>query len=137
MRLTAELSRSLAGLVAGDAAEIAPVLRAPHHMVEEAARDLPPLLVTAAAAARVVEAVLCGEISPEQAQGWASFVRRGYTPDPTSSAPIRPIDITYEPDDEDAIVEVVSRLDEIGDVIDGTIGREELQSLRASLTGRR
>ena len=42
-----------------------------------------------------------------------------------SQRPIRPLQIDYEPEHEAAIVEVVARLDEIGDVIDGGLPTEE------------
>ena len=54
---------------------------------------------------------------PELVQGWASFVRRGHLPG--VAGPIKPIEIDYDLCAEDQIAEIISRLDEIGDVIDG------------------
>jgi hypothetical protein len=87
---------------------------------------------TREAAARVIESLLREGISPRQAQGWASFVRRGYASQ-SSTTPITPIDIAFEPAHEDAIAEAVSRLDELGDAVDGILTREDLESLRSLL----
>ena len=79
-----------------------------------------PLVVTRRAAASVLKGYAGATYSPQQVQAWASFVRRGYVASP-SKEPIRPLDIEYEEAWEDAIVEVVSRLDEIGDLIEGEV----------------
>jgi hypothetical protein len=39
------------------------------------------------------------------------------------------VDIDYDPAWEDDIVEVVGRLDEIGDIIDGVVTRDEILNL--------
>ncbi|MGN8244413.1 hypothetical protein ACTHAM_001316 [Cellulomonas soli] len=43
----------------------------------------------------------------------------------TASGPISPIEIEFEDAWEDAISDAVSRLDEIGDLIDGEVGSGE------------
>jgi hypothetical protein len=67
-------------------------------------------------------------VSPEEAQRWASFVRRGYF-GRSGGDPIQPLDIAYEEESEDAIVEVVARLDEIGDAVDGEVSPKEIREL--------
>jgi hypothetical protein len=49
-------------------------------------------------------------------------MKRGYVR--VVDGPVRAIDIRWDP--EDAIVEPLGRLDELGDVIDGTMPDEEL-----------
>ena len=53
-------------------------------------------------------------------------MRRGYVPG-SGTSPSNPIDIEYEDEDEDAIVEPLARLDELGDLIDGTMSDDELE----------
>lgn len=66
--------------------------------------------------------------SPELTQAWASFIRRGYVAEP-GGGPIRPIDIDYEQAYEDDIAETVSRLDEIGDLVDGEVSSDGVLAL--------
>lgn len=58
------------------------------------------------------------------AQQWASFIRRGYFENQPSGRGGKPLEIDYDSAYEDAIAEVVSRLDEIGDVVDGDVPDE-------------
>jgi hypothetical protein len=60
--------------------------------------------------------------------GVASFVRAGCVAN-DSRGPIRPIEIDFEDAWEDAIAETVSRLDEIGDVVDGEVTSSEILAL--------
>jgi hypothetical protein len=59
-------------------------------------------------------------------------MRRGYV-ESQVGGPVRPVLIEYETDFEDAIVEAISRLDEIGDVVDGCIPSAEIAQLIAPL----
>lgn len=76
---------------------------------------------------RVLYSLLGGNISGADAQRWASFVRVGYTAG--VKGPVRALMIDYEETHEDAIAEAISRLDEIGDLIDGTIEGPEIADL--------
>jgi hypothetical protein len=125
-------ANDLIDVVMGDPTHLEAVLLTPHHVLEEVTHRLPPLNVTRQAAARVIESLLRGEISSRQAQRWASFVRRGYASQ-SSTTPITPIDIAFEPACEDAIAEAVSRLDELGDAVDGILTREDLESVSSLL----
>jgi hypothetical protein len=102
----------------------------PHEKLWSAAADL-RLVLTTSAVHRVVSSLIAGEISPSEAQRWASFVRRGYADG--GAQPIRPLDIEYEASREGDIVEVVGRLDEIGDRIDGNPSEQEQRQWLASL----
>ncbi len=87
-----------------------------------------PLLVTRSGAVAVLKGLLEDAWTPEQVQAWASFVRRGYVADRTGH-PIRPIDIEYEGAFEEGIAAAMSRLDEIGDQVDGEISTGEILDL--------
>lgn len=65
-------------------------------------------------------------------QKWASFVRRGY---PVSSPrkSIKPLNIDWDDASSPNFVDVLGRLDELGDTLDGEISAEELDSLIKSL----
>lgn len=76
---------------------------------------------------RVLVALQNKDVSPELVQQWASFIRRGYFGSVVAHR--RPIDIQYEPAAEDRIAEVISRLDELGDLIDGEIADNDLAEM--------
>jgi hypothetical protein len=95
-----------------------------HQTVPHTDRATPARLLTRSALSRVLRDLRDGHISADQAQRWASFMRRGYVSTGSGTGPIHPIDIEYE--DEDAIVEPLARLDELGDLIDGTMSDDEL-----------
>ncbi|HSY15741.1 MAG TPA: hypothetical protein VK816_07130 [Jatrophihabitantaceae bacterium] len=71
-------------------------------------------------------------ISPAEVQAWASFVKRGYIVG-RSTGPVRPVDIEYQRGYETAISESISRLDEIGDVVDGVLREGEIDDFLAAL----
>jgi tetratricopeptide (TPR) repeat protein len=119
--------QDLLQFVAGDLAALDRILTAPHDQLLKTAEAMPPLVVEPGAVLRVLDALRRGKIRPEQAQQWASFVRCGFAPS-ASSDPIRPLPIDYPAEYEDDIVEVVGRLDELGDIIDGEIGPEEMDA---------
>lgn len=86
----------------------------------------------AASVARVLSSLTNGAITPTQAQRWASFMRWGYV----ASTPGRggtDVDIEYEAQYEDAIIEAIARLDELGDLIDGDLRPGEADQLLAAL----
>lgn len=87
------------------------------------------LKVDPVAVRRVLNALVDGTAGPEEVQAWASFMRRGYLP--SSHGPIHPLAIEYV--SEDVVSEVISRLDELGDLVDGEIGESELESMIAAL----
>lgn len=96
--------------------------------IPERQRTLTPIAVKV-----VLTALLHREVTPEQAQAWASFVRRGFIPVSAKDQSVPQIYIAYQEDHLDSIVDAVARLDELGDIIDGTISDSELQSLIGSL----
>ena len=125
------VANALRDAVGGDVHAIEQIENVAHAPMAEVAEPLAPLVLTRVALSRVLSDLRDGVISTEQAQRWASFVRRGYVQGANAS-PVQPIDINYE--DEETIVDPLSRLDELGDVIDGTMPVDELNSWIARLS---
>jgi hypothetical protein len=88
--------------------------------------------LTSVALRQVLQKLLEEQITPDDVQKWASFVRRGYIAGRTES-PVIPIDIAYDPRAEEEVADVISRLDEIGDSVDGEIDDDELRRMIAGL----
>ncbi|MBT1004023.1 hypothetical protein KIH31_15660 [Paenarthrobacter sp. DKR-5] len=123
------LREALVRLVKGDLRGLPMVLLADHATIREvAAAAGEPLIVTRLATVLVLRGLLDGTFSSALAQAWASFVRRGYVAG-SGDGPVLPIDIEFAHADEDGISTAVSRLDEIGDVIDGQLSSAEILAL--------
>jgi hypothetical protein len=110
----------------------------------EALRAIPPeelneavqgkrLILKREAVVSVLDQFRRGEIGAIAAQQWASFVRRGHVEGLRSRGPIKPIEIDWELPYEDAISEAISRLDELGDLVDGEFRDGEAEELMAHL----
>lgn len=89
----------------------------------------PALILTAHAVAAVFSNYIEGQASRIDVQRWAALMRWGYVAGRSNQA----LDITFEPSHEDAIVEALARLDELGDVIDGEISAAEADELLRGL----
>lgn len=125
------LQAAIMGVVTGDIGCLHPVLTADPVKLQEAAAKLGRLSVSRSAVANVVRTWLSGGSSAEDVQRWASIIRRGYVAG-AAAIPIQPLGIDYDLRDEDLIVHIIGRLDEIGDLIDGHInGEEQAEMLRA------
>lgn len=122
------LSDALRNALSGDLEAFEMLLSTPNVELSKTVENLPEeqLILTKKAVRKILSSLQSGLISPEQAQSWASFVRRGYVPE-KGNARIRPINIHYE--DEDDLAGVVGRLDELGDRVDGKIDNAELTEL--------
>jgi hypothetical protein len=114
----------LVAAVAGDLAAFARLHAVPHHALLTAQAQMPDLILRRPALHRVLVTLSHERSTTETIQLWASFVRRGYTL--PADFPITPLVITYDATHEDMIVDIISRLDELGDLIDGTIDDAEL-----------
>lgn len=119
--------------VNGDMGAFALVREQPHDVIRRCREMLPELVLPAAAVSAVLTALRLGQIAPELAQSWASFVRRGYVAG-TNARPLRPIDIQYDPRMEEEIVEALARLDHLGEALDGAISGAESEALIQSLS---
>ncbi|SOD72775.1 hypothetical protein SAMN05892883_2115 [Jatrophihabitans sp. GAS493] len=93
-----------------------------------------PLVLKPEAVVSVLQKFGSGQISADDAQRWASLVRWGFIPGRPGSESTGPVDIDWELRYEDEIGEAVGRLDELGDLIDGTIDQDEVRYLINSLT---
>lgn len=98
----------------------------------EVVRSRPGQMLTPQGVRRVLTAFRHKQAPPELVQQWASFMRRGYLPDHASGA-VSPVTIDYHQPAESAIIEIIARLDEIGDEIDGEISSEEIDDMLRSL----
>lgn len=123
----------LASLLSGDANTTRVLAYLPQEELLDAAREV-ELLVRPEAVARVLRQLSNHSIEGGMAQQWASFIRRGYFENQPADRGGKPLEIDYDSAYEDAIVEVVSRLDEIGDAVDGDVpGEAETELLLYSL----
>lgn len=123
-----EFSRDdLESILSGDTSQISALTRQGQHRVSELASGLPlqSRTLTAAAIKRVLSAYSKGDVSKEEAQAWASFMLRGYVSE--SDKPVTPIQIEFEREREEDIVEVLARLDDLGERVDGIISQTELR----------
>src|SRR5262245_2923922 len=125
------LQLAIAAVVEGDLNRLSTVLAASHHELLDAAAKLHQLSVSRSALTRVLKGWRSGHWSADDIQQWASFVRRGYVSGKAGGG-LRPIDIEYDAMDEELIVEIIGRFDEIGNPIDGRIDdNEQKKMLRA------
>jgi len=76
---------------------------------------------------KVLNALADDAITPSSARDWAAFVRYVFVGQ--REHPIRRLDIEYEERFEDPIVEAISRMTEIGDIVDGVLPRGEIIEL--------
>ena len=114
--------------VAGDLTHFDTILKAGHEDLRAAA--VGGLLLERRGVLNVLHAWERGELADAQVQAWASFIRSGFLPSPE---PIRPINVEYDPVWEELINEVLGRLDELGDEIDGTVSDKERASMIEAL----
>lgn len=125
--------RYLDRYINGDLSAGVPLREQPHEALRQAARSAElELVVRRPAVAEVVRRYINGSYAEREVQIWASFVRWGSFEIP-DSRPIFSLNIEFDPEWEEAIVGVVARLDELGDVIDRTISVEEAKELLHSL----
>jgi hypothetical protein len=123
------INDALDRIVAGDATSLDKIATVEQSLILTVAQSRnEPLVVSRSAVIAVLVGLMEGTLSPSEAQAWASFVRRGFIAN-RSKGPIRAVGIEYEAAWEDAIVEAVGRLDEIGDIIDGEVTDDEALSL--------
>ena len=126
------LETAIAAVVLGDLSGLSTLRAASHPDLLGAAATLPPLIISRSALIRVLKNWRSGRFGADDVQRWASFVRRGYVSGNTSAAAY-PIDIDYDAVDEELIVQIIGRFDEIGDIIDGTVDGDEQEAMLAVL----
>lgn len=84
------------------------------------------LIVTREATVIVLRGLLDHRFAPRAVQEWASLMRWGFIAHPELRGPILPVAIEFDETCEDAISDIVSRLDEIGDAVDGEVMSSEI-----------
>lgn len=125
---------ALEAVLRGEPAAMDAIVRTDQQAIRAAgAMIASPLILTRDATSNVLKGMAAGRVSPGLAQAWASFVMRGYVGRPSANQPILPLVIDFETTWEDAIAQAVSRLDEIGDLIDGQVSNDEVTCLLRNL----
>ena len=120
---------ALAHVLKGEVLSLPVLMSIEHADLLDAAASLGcPIVLRPEAVVSVLQGLDQGIFPPELVQSWASFVRRGYIQD-LRSGPVQPLDIGYNDDWESATLEAISRMHEIGDIIDGEISSSEVRSL--------
>lgn len=107
---------ALKASVEGDVNALNILREVPHEGVAEAAEGM-ELVLTRESLAIVLRKLMRQDISETHVQQWASFMRRGFIA--RQRRPIRPISIEYQSCYDQQIADIIARLDEIGDVVDG------------------
>lgn len=120
--------QDLVNTIRGDLSAFKVVSSQPQVVLQKCRAALPELTLTREGLHTVLTSLQRRDVTPQVVQQWASFVRRGYVSG-LGDTPITPIQIDYAAADEEHIAEVVSRLDELGDVVDGEITADELKLL--------
>jgi hypothetical protein len=129
--VTEAIDRALLAVLEGDVRGIEPISSSSQDQLEAAA-SRKQLILGRDAVVRVLHDYESGRVNATIAQRWASFVRWGLVVG--RRGPIRPLDIEREPDCEDAIADAIARLDELGDIVDGTLEKREIKRLIDALT---
>lgn len=114
----------LSEIMKGEIAHLSILLAQEHLTIQACAALLPPLLLRKEAVKKILTDYHEEKISSQSARSWASFIKRGYIAGGTD--PIAPLEINYEHPHEDLISEILYRLDELGDEIDGEMTKEEI-----------
>lgn len=113
-----EVRTNLLRAIGGDVTALRSLAAYSDEALRHAAAELGDVELTAHAVANVVRGLVSGEYPDGDVQQWACFVRWGFI---AEQRPLDALRLEYSPDDEDDIVEVVARLTELGDLIDGEL----------------
>lgn len=68
-----------------------------------------------------------GDVTAKQAYQWAGFLFSGYGG--SSELPVKPLDFEYDPKDQDRISQIIMRLEQMEDAVDGPISEAELDRM--------
>ena len=126
------LRLGMQALLEGDLGQLWLVREIDQGTLYEGTRADQPYLVTPAIVHRVLSHYRADPPGTAvDVQLWAQFVRNGFGPGP--EGPIECIDIEYDIEAEDAIVNALGRMNELGDEIDGVITTAEADKLLSVL----
>lgn len=131
MHTTNDLQRNLKELVEGDLTHLQTILSTPHVNLLEARKHMTIMCLQKSALVKVLTSLKEHRTSSTQVQQWASLMRRGYVGCNNRSSPIVPMEIDYSTNAENVIVDVLERLDELGDVVEGTLNPTDIDLLLA------
>lgn len=120
--MVSNVRAALAAIAGGDVRALDLLLTVPPDVVLEAAQNV-DLVLSRESLAGVLRMLSHHEVEGTDVQRWASFIRRGYI-GRQGGGPVKPITFEYDAWYEDAMADIISRLDEIGDLINGTIPDE-------------
>jgi hypothetical protein len=129
--MNSDARQALIDAVDGDLAAVRVLESLSRAEVETLASDV-ELVLSARVLAQVIADYDAGVALKHDVQRWAEFVRWGHLPGPNGPR-ISDVDIDFEIEAEDAIVEALARLDELGDIIDGELRPGEAAQLRQAL----
>lgn len=118
-------SKELLLFIKGDIKKLSTFNLLSSKKVSELYNEIEPVIVTKKDIYRVLIDFKNGLINRVEIQQWASFIRRGYFSTSVENS-TSPINLNYDILDEEIIVEVISRLDELGHKINGEITKSKI-----------
>ena len=133
--MTVDARQAMVAAVGGDLAALELLKSIRVERIEEQAAGL-ELIVEARVVAQVLAEFDAGTAQADVVQRWAEFIRWGHLPG-TAGPRLSNVYVDYEAEAEDAIIEALARLDELGDIVDGELRPGEAAQLRAALMAAR
>ncbi|MEO1303246.1 MAG: hypothetical protein AAFV36_08725 [Myxococcota bacterium] len=129
--MSSSVGEDLAEIVRGNARRLVAVSRTSPSKLSTSSMSV-EFVLGPAAIMRVIQEWLRDDLDDWCVQRWASFVRRGYleTNEQVACAPIK---IEFAAEHEDTISAIITRLDELGDSIDGVVTDAEKRDMVATL----
>lgn len=127
------LSKILQDLIEGNLEKISTVFNSTQQELQNARESLNTYSLSKEALLKVLYDFQISRVSSNQVQKWASFMRWGIIPS-SSTEPVKPLEIGYSSNYEDEIIEVLAKLDELGDIVDGEINLLDIKDLQNLLT---
>lgn len=121
-------------VVRGDMSRLAKLAHHGHDDLRRAWSKSSHPQLTARTVLNVLVALRRGDVSPKQVHQWAGFLFSGYSG--STTLPLKPLDFEYDPADEDRISEIIMRLEQMEDAVDGPISLPELDRLISKMEQR-
>jgi hypothetical protein len=122
-------------VIRGDLSPLPKLARHSHEDLRRAWSHSSHPKLTVRTVLRVLNALRRGEVAAKQVHEWAGFLFSGYSS--SATFPLKRLDFEYDPVDEDRIAEIVMRLEQMEDAVDGPISRDELDRMISKLERRR
>jgi hypothetical protein len=122
-----EVAATLRRVLSGDVRALDRLARFGPHVVSALLEGPGAPVLSVGAVVSVVRGYAGGQLPQDQVQRWAAFMRWGYFGGP--GAPKDAVAVEYDPRREFDINEVIGRLDELGDLIDGELREGEAEEM--------